>query len=245
METLNTSFLLKKSQTKKENAMNNKEMIEYFSHKENILTWFGDRGIDLCSRPTKGCLHLSKFKWIDNKLFYVIKGTHDGWASIEKTETGKIDMCYTHRENGSSIIVYELYGSYKGTFKDIDEIAKRIKIKELQELEENRIRELKYAKENEAKISSLQIGNILIENDGMRNIKFLQVINKNEDLNELTVTVKELKKIYLKSTSSGMDYKVSCKLNEFSDNSKDVVLTKKNYIPKLFEKEFAWEYAGY
>jgi hypothetical protein len=42
-----------------------------------------------------------------------------------------------------------------------------------------------------------------------------------------------------------MDDKVSCKLNEFSDNSRDVILTKKNYIPKLFEKEFAWEYAGY
>jgi hypothetical protein len=107
--------------------MNKKEIIEYFSKKKNVLTWFGDRGINLCSKATKGCLHLSKFKWIDNKLFFVIKGTHDGWESIDKTEVGKIDMCYTHRDDGSSIIVYELYGSYKGTFKDIDEIAKRIR----------------------------------------------------------------------------------------------------------------------
>lgn len=129
--------------------MSEQEAIEYFSSKENILTWFGERGIHLYSTATKGCLHLSKFKWIDKKLFFVIKGTHDGWDDIEKTEVGKIDMCVTHRDDGSSIHIFELYNSYKATFKDIDEIVKRIKIKELEEEKANEKRNLEYVNKKE------------------------------------------------------------------------------------------------
>lgn len=220
--------------------MNEQEAIKYFSNKENVLTWFRERGIDLCSTATKGCLYLSKFKWIDKKLFFVIKGTHDGWSSIDKTEVGKIDMCYTHRDDGSSILIYELYRSYKATFKNIDEIVKHIKIKELEEKEEYEKQRLEYEQKNQELITSLEIGNILVHNDGMANVEFFQVVNKNEIKSELIVRL--LKKIYLGFDK--MDDKVSCKLNDFANNSKDRILTKKNYIPNLFEKEFAREYAG-
>lgn len=106
--------------------INWEELEKHYKHKKNVLAWFGDRGVDLEDKRTKGRLHLSKFKWVKGKLFYSIKGDADCWSDIEKTETGKIDMCCTHREDGSAIIVYEPYSSYFGGFKDIPKILKEV-----------------------------------------------------------------------------------------------------------------------
>ncbi|MDO8453553.1 MAG: hypothetical protein Q7S59_03155 [Sulfurimonas sp.] len=102
---------------------------EYFSKKENILIWFGERDVNLYAEKTKGCLHLSKFKWVDGWLFYSVKGEHDGWEPISKTVPHHIDVCQTHRIDGSSIIEFEPYSSFRGTFKDIPDFHTREKAK--------------------------------------------------------------------------------------------------------------------
>lgn len=151
------------------------EAQKYFAEKENVIEWFGERGIFLKAKRTKGCLHLSKSKWIDGMLFYSIKGDHDRVQSIEVTAPRVLEMCYTHRINGSSIKIHEPYSEYYATFKELPKIAKVIKqnndewesyiAKERQERQE----------ENETFIKSLKIGDIL-EYRGSN--EFWQVIEK-------------------------------------------------------------------
>ena len=104
-----------------------KEAETFFSKKENILSWFGERGIYLYPKKTKGYLHLSKFKWINGFLFYSVKGDHDYEQSIEITEPKHLDVCMTHRSDGSSIITFEVLYSSVGTLKDVPDMLLALK----------------------------------------------------------------------------------------------------------------------
>lgn len=69
--------------------------------KEDVLNWFGDRGVFMDPKCLK------KWQWADGTLWFVIKGSsrlhgHD-------TDAGCADMTKTHREDGSPILSYELY----------------------------------------------------------------------------------------------------------------------------------------
>lgn len=65
-------YILTPNETIQGNRMENaKKFEQYFSKKENVIEWFGERGIFLEEKKTKGCLHLSKFRWRDGKLFFL------------------------------------------------------------------------------------------------------------------------------------------------------------------------------
>jgi len=71
-------------------------------NKTQVINWFGARGKLI--KPS----HLKKWHWEDRKLFFVIDsgGTN---LSVGDTEKGKVDYTCTHREDGSPIIIFELY----------------------------------------------------------------------------------------------------------------------------------------
>ena len=70
--------------------------------KTQVLSWFGDRGKSI--KPS----HLKKWHWEDRKLFYVIDSGGTNMYIVD-TEKGMADLTYTHRKDGSSIIIFELY----------------------------------------------------------------------------------------------------------------------------------------
>ncbi|OHD99641.1 MAG: hypothetical protein A2W82_08165 [Sulfurimonas sp. RIFCSPLOWO2_12_36_12] len=211
-------------------AKNWKELNEYFLNKENVLIWFSERDINLYSERTKGCLHLSKFKWVDGWLFYSVKGEHDGWESISKTEPHHIDVCYTHRKDGSSIEVFEPYSSFRGTFKDIQEYIKKLEAKnaerEAYELEEKK----KKVAENQERIKSLNIGDILEEgyND---NIKFWQIVEKNDT--SLVVALLNRNGDYQDDKAFYFSYYAI--KDDFAESDIKETLTAKSFIPWLWK----------
>ena len=127
-------------------------MENYFAKKENVIEWFGERGVSLSLEAKDKGLYLDEFKWINRKLFFIISG---------KTEVGKIDMCYTNRCDGSMINIYELYGSFVTTFENLDLVVTKLE-------KEEQKRELEYEiarqKKNEEVISLIQNNDILIKN---------------------------------------------------------------------------------
>jgi hypothetical protein len=70
--------------------------------KRQVLNWFGDRGISLKASALKMWL------WRDNKLYFIVEG---GGVRIADTDEGMVDVTHTHRDDGSPILVYELYDS--------------------------------------------------------------------------------------------------------------------------------------
>jgi|AMQJ01.1.fsa_nt_gi hypothetical protein len=206
-----------------------KEATEHFSNKENVLIWFGERDINLYSERTKGCLHLSKFKWVDGWLFYSIKGDHDKWESIEKTKPHHIDVCQTHRKDGSSIEVFEPYSSFCGTFKDIQEYIKKLEAKnaewEAYELEEKKKEEVK----NQERMKSLNIGDILEEgyND---NIKFWQIVDKNDT--SIVIALLDRRGDYQDDKAFYFTYYAI--KNDFAESNIKKTLTAKSFIPRLW-----------
>lgn len=73
-------------------------MIEMWS-KQQILNWFGDRGIPLESRQLK------KSCWKEGRLYFVVEGAE---FFIRDTEEGMVDVTATHNDEGKPILVYEL-----------------------------------------------------------------------------------------------------------------------------------------
>jgi hypothetical protein len=71
--------------------------------KDEVLSWFGDRGISL--RPKE----LKKWHWENGKLWFVVAGTDT--YDISDTDDGYADLTYTHRDDQSSIGMFELYDS--------------------------------------------------------------------------------------------------------------------------------------
>lgn len=216
-------------------------MENYFAKKENVIEWFGERGIFLSAEAKDKGLYLDEFKWINGKLFFIISGKQSGYSGICKTEVGEIDMCYTHRRDGSIINIYALYGSFVTTFENLDLVV--TKLEKLEKEEQNR--ELEYEitrqKENEELIGLVQNNDILIKNNGMSHVQFFQVIDVDKTIKQ--IKIKELQKYYL-SRSIGMDYIVSYKSNEFKSDAKEIILNKKSSIPSIFKEKTALEYVG-
>lgn len=213
-------------------------MENYFAKKENVIEWLGERGVFLSAEAKDKGLYLDEFKWINGKLFFIISGKQSAYSGICKTEVGEIDMCYTHRSDGSMINIYELYGSFVTTFENLDLVVTKLE-------KEEQNRELEYEitrqKENEKVISLIQNNDILIKNNGMSHVQFFQVIDVDKTIKQ--IKIKELQKYYL-SQSIGMDYIVSYKSNEFKSDAKEIILNKKSSIPSIFKEKTALEYVG-
>lgn len=73
--------------------------------KEEVLSWFGDRGIEIPSSSLK------KWFWRNGQLWYVVKGKQ--LNDISETDDGYVDLTKTHRDNKSSISVFELETSLR------------------------------------------------------------------------------------------------------------------------------------
>lgn len=218
-------------------------MENYFEKKENVIEWFGERGVTLSSEPIEKGLYLDKYKWINRKLFFVIKGKQfDGYSGISRTEVGKIDMCYTNRKDGSMLDIYELCTSYQTTFEELDLIVKKVEQRE--DLEEKQQHEFEILKQrqNEELINIIEKNDILIKNEGMSNVQFFQVIDVDKTIHQ--IKIKELQKYCFGQSNIGMDYIVSYELNEFEDDAKEIILNKKSSIPSIFKEKTALEYGG-
>lgn len=72
--------------------------------KDDVLRWFGDRGVFLNPK------WLKKWSWEGQRLWFVINGADDFCEACD-TEPGLVDYTYTHRDDGSPILIYELYDS--------------------------------------------------------------------------------------------------------------------------------------
>lgn len=221
-----------------------KDAAEHFSNKENVLIWFGERDINLYSERTKGCLHLSKFKWVDGWLFYSVKGEHDGWESISKTEPHHIDVCQTHRKDGTSIRVFEPYSLFRGTFKDISNFIKEIEVscKEHEEMEKrySKVYEEKKRKNAINLINNVKIGDILIGGDGWDSSKhdFEQIISVDPKNYSITVRRLNVRWIYPPAREDGKFSGwggITCNKDDFSEECLDTELNIENIRHKLWD----------
>lgn len=75
--------------------------MEWKPQKEDILNWFGERGVSVPSRCLK------HWYWSDGTLWFVISGMQP-WEGMN-TGPGEVDMTYTHRDDGSAVDCFELY----------------------------------------------------------------------------------------------------------------------------------------
>ena len=217
-------------------------MENYFGKKENVIEWFGERGISLSAEAKDKGLYLDEFKWINGKLFFIISGKQSGYSGICKTEVGEIDMCYTNRSDGSMINIYEFHGSYVTTFENLDLVVTKLEKEEKEEQNRALEYEITRQKENEELIGLIQHNDILIKNNGMSHVRFFQVMDVNKTIKQ--ITIKELQKYYLGQSNIGMDYIVSYELNEFKDDAKEIILNKKSFIPSILKERTALEYGG-
>lgn len=65
---------------------------------KEVVAWFGDRGV--CIEETSIVWH-----WQRGKLWFILD--QDDERDIFNTPTGCVDVTYTHREDGSSIIIFD------------------------------------------------------------------------------------------------------------------------------------------
>ncbi len=217
-------------------------MENYFAKKENVIEWFGERGVSLSLEAKDKGLYLDEFKWINGKLFFIISGKKSAYSDICKTEVGKIDMCYTNRCDGSMINIYELYGSFVTTFENLDLVVTKLEKEEKEEQKRELEYEIARQKKNEEVISLIQNNDILIKNNGMSHVQFFQVIDVDKTIYQ--IKIKKLQKHYLGQSNIGMDYIVSYELNEFKDDAKEIILNKKSFIPSILKERTALEYGG-
>lgn len=75
----------------------------FFSSKDEVLAWIGDRGI--CVEPKT----LKKWCWLDGVLYFVIQGGDE--YEILNTEPGMVDLVHTHSEDGRSNLYFEISNS--------------------------------------------------------------------------------------------------------------------------------------
>ncbi|PCH68934.1 MAG: hypothetical protein COC01_02790 [Bacteroidetes bacterium] len=94
---------------------------------QDVLNWFGDRGVDLTESEIK------KWHWDGKYLFYIIKINPEeyecryGADIMQSTEEGKVQFTHTHRDDGSPILFWEIVDDIpyeKSPFKDDKAIAK-------------------------------------------------------------------------------------------------------------------------
>jgi hypothetical protein len=67
---------------------------------QEVLTWFGDRGIRIEAADIV-------WYWKGRKLWFILN--QDEEHDICNTESGLVDITHTHRKDGSSIIIFEPY----------------------------------------------------------------------------------------------------------------------------------------
>jgi hypothetical protein len=69
---------------------------------QHVLNWFLDRGVFI--KPSCIVWH-----WENGKMWFIVNQPDEG--DIDNTESGCVDITYTHAENGSPTECFEIYDS--------------------------------------------------------------------------------------------------------------------------------------
>lgn len=168
------------------------------------------------------------------KIIFSIKGEYNG-GTIDITPAHCLEMCYTHRKDGSQINTYELYSTYKNTtLKDIQNLLIEINEVEDREFLIEQERRKEETIENKKFIDNCEVGDILVRsiNWYSKYLEFLQIISKQNN----EITVKNLKV----QTKYKEYYFAEFATKDDFANKDEIKFEVTDYLPSKWDGNLEW-----